>query len=144
MTRIGFPAALLSRRSTGGRLAALLWALAFVLGTAGEGFGLHPCPHHGSGEGDAPSVLEGDHSAHASTATGGTSHHAPADPHSGPCTCGSVCQAAAGTALPVRADIVLTDAVAESGTAIVASTGLLVASRAPHFLPFAQAPPRAG
>ena len=136
------------------RFAALLWAVAFLLGTAGEGFGLHPCPHHGNGAAAAPhaGAQDAEHAGHSvdvaagSHAVHGTSdaaHPESHDPHGGPCTCGSACQASAGAALPSDVPQPFGETAVSRSIPGVVTEGLPAPIRPPHVLPFAQAPPRA-
>ena len=122
------------------RAFALLWALAFVLGTAGEGFGLHPCPHHDGGASHSAAALPDAHAAHHSAAT----DHAPAESHDGPCTCGSACQAGTGAALPGGAQLEPTATIVFDEAASLPADVSVAIARPPYFLPFAQAPPRLG
>jgi hypothetical protein len=142
------------------RAAALLWALAFVLVTVGEGFGLHPCPHHGAAAADVvggADVHAADHGgghaaspAHSHAPSGGAhttapaTEHDPGQSHSGPCTCGSACQAGAGAAIPpaTQAAPAAPENTASQAAWFQAATPVRL--RPPHFLPFAQAPPHQG
>lgn len=130
------------------RVFALLWAIAFVLGTAGDGFGLHPCPHHdgGTAEGsEAGNETLSAHHGHAAEAevahTSEAGHETPDQGHTGPCTCGSACQASAGVALPGGDFSQPTAEVVAAAAAAIVASDARVASRPPYFLPFALAPP---
>lgn len=161
-----------NRRPLRRRAYALLWALAFVLGTVGEGFGLHACPHHEGvgadhaaaaehdaghephGDATAPRGAmaghdgadtvgsEGCHSGHAARHTGDSAD--PHDDHSGPCTCGSVCQAPAGLAVPAIPRLEPFAAAVSAARAAPPTAESTAPTRPPYFLPFAQAPPQAG
>lgn len=146
------------------RAAALLWALAFVFGTVGEGFGLRACPHHDGGGAHAAAPItadaadHGNHGSHGGAAAArgtdghcgggegshGSDTHAPGNGHDGPCTCGAACQMGTAAALPV---------VPHAGPTVTVSTAAATRirvgaeprlQRPPHFLPFSLAPPLQG
>ena len=132
-------------RSPLDRLFALLLAVLFLGSTAGDGFGLDPCPHHAA-PAHASAALHGEagnaHSAHTHDAAPSPAD-APAD-HSGACTCIGACEAGTGAALSapplaaVRAHFVV-HSPDHRATASSVAPRLL-----PYFLPYALAPPRHG
>jgi hypothetical protein len=138
-------------RSNPKRAFALLWAILFLLGTAGEGFGWQPCPFHdsfqGAGEagesGGSPHDHDHHHSSHGSHST---DESAPA--HGGhaegePCTHVDACQTASGAVLPVDVE---TSTVAMAFVATPSAHGRtdrIFVGHPPHFLPFSNAPPLA-
>src|SRR5690606_29412776 len=155
------------------RAAALLWALVFVLGTVGEGFALHPCPHHEGPPSAEQRAAANDAAAHPHHSTHGSEagvasdqHHGSGPPdchsgaelgevavqghpdshdeHSGPCTCGSVCQASAGTAMPAVPTSSSLDIAFANHRGVPAAGDAPALVRPPHSLPFAQAPPLQG
>lgn len=120
------------------RAMAVLAAVLFVEGSAGDVFGRHLCPHH-----DAPiaAQLERSGSGHAGhEATGGAEQ----DPASGGeahgCTCVGDCAGTPGVALPNASE----EFIAEGKPAkSVASVRHEEASRRlpPYFLPWSNGPP---
>lgn len=146
----------LRERSLHRRVIALFWALAFVLGTVDEGFGLHPCPHHDGGAHAAPAARSGHAGHHAAPAPDGHNDgataataaddlgHAPADSHDGPCTCGGACQAGPGVALPALAQPEPAASIGPATAPRLPAGADRHRQRPPHFLPFSQAPPRLG
>jgi hypothetical protein len=138
------------------RVTVLLWALAFVLGTVGEGFGAHRCPHHDGGSAHSAASADahaGHHNAAAHPQDSGDGaaaasprgdDHSSQQSHDGPCTCGSVCQAGAGAALPGVGQAEPTAVVAPANASATPAAAAAGISRPPFFLPLAQAPPRLG
>ncbi|MEX1184110.1 MAG: hypothetical protein WEF86_12840 [Gemmatimonadota bacterium] len=145
----------MSRRSRF-RPSALLWAVLFLLNTAGNGFGLHPCPHHDSPAGHAASTAAADHGDVTDSTTSHHAHHAESattaestasddassDAHDGPCTCSGACQAGSVAGLPsdrAHAPVAAIDA-ATVGP-VLAAFDVLPSRHPPHFLPWGLAPP---
>lgn len=131
------------------RLTALLAAVLFLLSGAGDAFGAHACPHHAAIA--APAAAHAGSAAHHGSAAvhhGHAAHSsAPAPPaeHDGhaACTCGGVCPVGAGAApLPASATGHLAVLVASAAPAAHLADAELPTRLVPHFLPFAQAPPR--
>lgn len=148
------------KRSLRQRAAALIWLIAFVLGTAGEGIGLLSCPHHVAANGE-PAAAHFQHAGHAKADSpenprliaGGcagrvasAAQEAPTHEHDGvvPCTCGPTCQATMATALAIvpRTEPVPTAVIESQLTP--AGEAAPAAPRPPYSLPFAQAPPHHG
>jgi hypothetical protein len=131
------------------RLAALGWALLFLLNTAGTGLGLHACPYHEGTHrpaGEAPAAAEpGDphahHQHHGHDGDGAGDHD---HPGSEPCPHFEACQAATCSVLHValRAGSIATYAVAAE--TLLLRSGRIAAFHPPFFLPYALAPPARG
>lgn len=118
------------------RVFALLWAAAFLLSSAGDGFGAHACPYH-----DAPAAEHlADHGAsHAPTSEPGS------EGHEGPCTCLFACQASVGVALAAAPPVVVgTERVEVAYGPLDHPQDLLIRRTLPYFIPFANAPPSLG
>jgi hypothetical protein len=120
------------------RIVTLLLAGMFPLAVVGDGYGLHPCPHH-----DSPTVqsthvaAEGHHPAAppAAPADSGDSHG-----DHGPCTCIGGCSAPVGVALPgLGLRTAQAASVVRPWTATHAAT--LDFSPPSFLLPYATAPP---
>jgi hypothetical protein len=125
------------------RLTALLAAALFLLSGAGDAFGAHPCPHHtaiAAPSAVASSAADAAHHAH------GQHHDPPATPaeHDGhdACTCvDGVCPMGAAP-LPASGFGHLPLLARSPAPAARTDDARLPARLLPHFLPFAQAPPR--
>lgn len=139
------------------RASALLWALAFVLGTVGEGFGLRACPHHDATSDREDVSSAAGHGAHhapaagadcadpaATPAAGGHHEQAPGKHHEGPCTCDAACQAATGVALPGSVQEAPSTPATVGGVADAHPADEPHLSRPAYFLPFSLAPPHLG
>lgn len=130
------------------RLTALLAAFVFLLSGAGDAFGAHPCPHHAAiaaPEWAAPDAHPAAADAHHGHAADASHSSAPAE-HDGhaACTCGGVCPVSTGPAsLAARPAVQLPLVFAPAAPAARSAEAQALPSRFhPHFLPFAQAPPR--
>jgi hypothetical protein len=128
------------------RLTALLAAFVLLLSGAGDAFGAHPCPHHAAIAAPDHAVRGADHAAadahHGHAAASESSAPAEHDGHDA-CTCGGVCPVSTGPA-PLAADLTADPLVLAPAApaARIAEAEALPARFDPHFLPFAQAPPR--
>ncbi|HEX2210625.1 MAG TPA: hypothetical protein VHG93_23290 [Longimicrobium sp.] len=129
------------------RWTALLAAVLFLLSGAGDAFGAHPCPHHAAIA--APAAVTGAADHAAPSAHHGHAGHHPAPPapeeHDGhsACTCGGVCPVSTGPApLPASPTRHLALLVSSAAPAARREDPALPSRLVPHFLPFAQAPPR--
>lgn len=144
------------KRTLHHRAAAFIWLIAFVLSTAGDGFGLLNCPHHEAGGSDSHAAEHTDGhghrqgASHAESAdhTAPAGHGAEAAPHQHddavPCTCGPTCQATMATALAVvpRTEPAPVAVVEQHLTPV--GEAAPAAPRPPYSLPFAQGPPLHG
>jgi hypothetical protein len=124
-------------RSLPKRGFALLWALLFLLGTAGEGFGFNPCPFHDGSPGEDRHEHGHSHGHHGESSN---DHHGESDR----CTHLDVCQtttvsAIAETEFPGATWVFPTRARLDFAPHQVARTG-----HPPFFLPYANAPPARG
>lgn len=120
------------------RIVALLLAGMFPLAVAGDGYGLHPCPHHDVLTVDGPHAS----AAHAMAAHAAAPDGPSRDSHGdhGPCTCIGGCNAPVGVALPGLGLTVAHASVAVRRTRRAPSATLYFSP--PSFLlPYATAPP---
>jgi hypothetical protein len=142
-------------RSFPRRASALIWAVFFLLSTAGESLGLQPCPFHVSAPGSALQEAEPtgqhrhghDHGHHqnAEAESSSRASHAHDDPlHAQLCTHSDACQTATGSVLP--ADLVLgpTAFFASGHAPVLDPADRLFVGLTPHFLPFSNGPPIRG
>lgn len=120
------------------RIMAVLAAVLFVEGSAGDVFGRHLCPHH-----DAPvaAQLERSGGGHAGHDAAGGAAHDPAgggDAHG--CTCVGDCAGAPGVALPNASEEFIAEGTPAKSVAMVRRSE---ASRRlpPYFLPWSNGPP---
>jgi hypothetical protein len=129
-------------RSLPARLSALLWAVIFLLSTAGDGLALAPCPHHGMAaeHSEQPAEHHGHDAAHAAA----SDEHAPPADHSGGCTCIGECQAGTGASLPAHAPSSIGASVVAASVDAPAAPRGFVARHPPYFLPYGLAPPAHG
>lgn len=149
-------------RSVPFRLASLLWAILFLLTTAGEGFGLHPCPYHVGTHSDAAAEGEGSdraaehgagheghghghHHGSASDDAGPTPDHS-AGHHSGdePCSHQVACQAMSGSAMAVDLPASPFALYAVHADIFLPTAENASPARPPYFLPYSLAPPARG
>lgn len=137
---------ILSKRRA--RIAALTFALTFLVTAGVDALGLHECPHHDpwaaelAHDADAAThAHEGADAGHATgVAAGGDAHDGSHGDHAG-CTCVGSCQlggAAAGVVPSASIDRLPATPVRR---AEVPHEALLLAPHPPFFLPFANAPP---
>jgi len=148
------------------RFFALLWAILLLLNTAGEGFGLHPCPYHDgypatsqehheeSGHGpEGGHSHEGHEHSHRSGDEGGSCVASPGAQRSGsshqhseaePCTHVDACHAPSVVAVPSETDAVSGWAFAFTAPPRYVSRDRAASSTTPYLLPYALAPPAHG
>lgn len=141
-------------RNASKRFSALFAAVLFLLSSAGEGFGIQPCPFHdadygaSSGEhSDAGHDEHAGHDAHHHGAPTPEPDAAPGHDHhgeSGLCTHVDVCQSAAGVHLPADLDAFEFAAFAVESPSILPPVERLFAAFIPFFLPYPNAPPAHG
>lgn len=129
------------------RLTALVAAALFLLSGAGDAFGAHACPHHAAIAAPTSVAAAAEHDAAAAHHGHGAHHPTPAAPaeHDGhdACTCGGVCPVSAGPApLPASTPGHLPVLATSPSPAARVDDATLPSRLVPHFLPFAQAPPR--
>lgn len=152
------------------RSTALASALALLLATTSDAYGLHECAHHEGLPASAASVEDASHGTvpgarHASGAAAGADHggtaahgdragtldeahdahgaggaHEPSS-HDGACTCIGDCAGATAAAMPSVAGHAHAVEAPLPHPAPSRTSDAPRASHTPHFLPFAQAPP---
>jgi hypothetical protein len=127
----------MKRISLIGRIVALLLAGMFPLAVVGDGYGLHPCPHHDSLTLQSGPADGGHGMAAHSTAPGdsGDSHG-----DHGPCTCIGGCNAPVGVALP-GLGLRIAPVATAVGPAPRSHAATLDFSPPSFLLPYATAPP---
>jgi hypothetical protein len=136
------------KRSLRTRLAAFLAAAVFLLSGAGDAFGAHPCPHHAAIGAPEHAAAQAHTASAADAHHEHGAHHAAPDPSAGhdghaACTCEGVCPVSGGPA-PLAAPVLIHLPLLAIAAAPAARTSeaALPSRLVPHFLPFAQAPPR--
>jgi hypothetical protein len=149
-------------RDASRRFSALIAAFLFLLSSAGEGFGIQPCPFHDATYGasadehaSAGHDSGSDHAADAHGGHGAHAHGAPQSDHdgarghghhddSGLCTHVEVCQSSAGIHLPTGLDIIEFAAVVDETPSILPPVERHFAAFIPFFFPYPNAPPALG
>jgi hypothetical protein len=130
------------------RAFALIGALSFLLSTAGEGFGLFPCPYHGALADTHGPAIDAGHESHgghdhvqSSTAHFGHSHEHDSDAGPDLCTHFEACQNTAGSLLAGLAGSsgVVTYTAPDRTVTAPAEPGTVLLL--PFFLPYPNAPP---
>lgn len=144
------------KRTLQHRAAALIWLIAFVLSTAGEGFGLLNCPHHVAPRDDSHAAGHAAAHSHGQRSSPeGAGQHSEATAHERdaashqqddamPCTCGPTCQATMATALAVVSRMEPAPVAVVEQHLTPVGEAAPAAPRPPYSLPFAQGPPHHG
>ena len=131
------------------RAFALIWALSFLLSTAGEGFGLYPCPYHGAIQhADAPAEPADDDHHHSSSLQQPVSEHS-GHSHgnnagSDPCTHFEVCQNTTGSVLAEHVSSAAVVTYTTPAVVGIVETARFSVRLLPFFLPYPNAPPIVG
>jgi hypothetical protein len=123
-----------------------VWAILFLLNTAGEGFGLQPCPYHdGFGEHESSSSTGGhDHSHHGHAPDGDEKGDTGTHPDADLCTHVEACQFATGSLLPVGPQLSAFAFLAVPAPSDRVPPAPPIVRHPPFFLPFSNAPPALG